>query len=91
MQSSEASLSRLDKIKFELVTKNAGLQEKIVGLQKELSDVREEAREADLESQDREKDMLTQINKLERDLQKERKVGTTTSALYYFYYCLTCQ
>ena len=63
----------MNKAKFELQAKNAALQEKVVGLQKDLSDSKEETRQRESEVDEREREMVAKMNELEKNLQKEQK------------------
>ena len=54
-QASESAVGRLEKTKFELQAKNAALQEKIVGLQNDLVDVKEECRQKESDVDERER------------------------------------
>lgn len=64
----------MEKTKFELQAKNAALQEKIVGLQNDLAEVKEESRQKESQVDEREREMVSRMNELERNLQREQKV-----------------
>ena len=65
----ENSLNRLEKLKFELTTKNAELQEKIVSLQTNLADIKAQKEEESLANYQFEEKMKEKLVALERTVE----------------------
>ena len=74
LQVAEESSDRIEKARFELSTRNAALQQKIVTLQAEFADAKIETREELVKAEENEKQMLTKIIQLEKSLEKEEKL-----------------
>jgi len=70
----EQSVDRTEKARFELTTRNAGLQEKIVALQTEYAQCKILHREELSKAEENEKDMLSRIIDLEKHIEKKEKV-----------------
>ena len=79
LQVAEQSSDRIEKARFELSTRNAALQEKIVSLQAESAQAKIETRDELAKAEEREKDMLSKIFELEKSLEKEEKVNLCKS------------
>ena len=75
LQVSEQSCDRIEKARFELSTRNAALQEKIVSLQSELAECKSNHREEIASKEEQEKEMLKKMIQLEKSLEKEEKVS----------------
>ena len=74
LQVAEQSCDRIEKARFELSTRNAALQEKIVSLQSELAESKLNHREEIASKEEEEKEMLKKMIQLEKSLEKEEKV-----------------
>ena len=75
LQVAEQSCDRIEKARFELSTRNAALQEKIVSLQSELAETKSMNREEIANAEEREKEMLKKMIQLEKSLEKEELVS----------------
>ena len=75
LQVAEQSCDRIEKARFELSTRNAALQEKIVSLQSELAETKSMNREEIANAEEREKEMLKKMIQLEKGLEKEELVS----------------
>ena len=75
LQISEQACDRIEKARFELSTRNAGLQEKIVSLQAEHAETKLKNRDELDKAGEHEKDMLMKMIQLEKNLEKEEKVS----------------
>ena len=74
LQLVEQSVGRTEKARFELTTRNAALQEKIVALQTEYSQSKVFHREELSKVEENEKEMLSKIIDLEKHIEKKEKV-----------------
>ena len=75
LQISEQACDRIEKARFELSTRNAALQEKIVSSQAELAETKVQSREEIAKAEEQEKQMLSKMIQLEKTLEKEEKVS----------------
>ena len=75
LQISEQACDRIEKARFELSTRNAALQEKIVSLQAEHAETKLKNRDELSKSEEHEKEMLVKMIQLEKSLEKEEKVS----------------
>jgi hypothetical protein len=70
----EQDMARLDRARFELCTKNAVLQEKVVGLQSELQSYRRNCIEEEDKFDEERTEMRSKIEDLEKDLRIARQM-----------------
>lgn len=74
LQESDSAVKNLEKIRFNLSTKNAALQEKIVALQEAALASRSEFLDSEAKFEEKERELCSTINGLERQLEAEKKV-----------------